>query len=94
MTAAVVSTSPSTDMLAEAIAYVRPHLTSGGIGERLRCLWAGAKAASDLGAADVVEDEFLMLARTSGLAADLGRNADADLRHVIRCAMLGMSPFQ
>ena len=86
--------APAADMLAEAIAYVRPHLTRGDISERLRCLWAGAKAASDLGGADVVEDEFLTLARDCGLVAELGCNADADLRHVIHSALLGWNPFQ
>jgi hypothetical protein len=51
-------------------------------------------AARDLGATDVVEGEFLRLARDSGLYADLGSHADADLRHIIRWAMLDQNPFQ
>jgi hypothetical protein len=47
-----------------------------------------------LGATDVVEEEFLRLARDSGLYADLGSHADADLRHIIRWAMLDQNPFQ
>ena len=58
------------------------------------CFRAGVAAARDLGAGDVVEDEFLTLARNTGLAADLGSDADAGLRHVIRWAMLGQNPFQ
>jgi hypothetical protein len=89
-------TSPqTTDLLTEAIAYVRPRLERADtIGKRLRTLWAGVVAACDLGASAVVEDKFLKLARDAGLAADLGAHADADLRHVIRWAMLGMNPFQ
>jgi hypothetical protein len=82
------------DMLSEAVAYVRPHMERGTVSDKLRTLWAGVAAARDLGAADVVEDEFLTLARNTGLAADLGSHADAGLRHVIHWAMLGQNPFQ
>jgi hypothetical protein len=86
---------PATDLLAEAVAYVRARLEGAStIGDRLRVLWAGVAAARDLGAADVIEAEFLLLARDTGLAADLGRQAETDLRHVVQWAMLGMNPFQ
>jgi hypothetical protein len=60
----------------------------------LRLFWAYAKAARDLGASDVVEVEFLELARNTGLAADLGRHADEELRHVLRWAARGLNPFE
>jgi hypothetical protein len=83
------------DLVTRAAEYVRPHLDrSNPLGERLRALWAAVVAARDLGASDVVEEHFLRLAHDSGLFADLGRNADADLRHVIRWAMLNQNPFQ
>ena len=63
-------------------------------GERLRTLWAAVVAARELGASDIVQDQFLKLARETGLVGDLGRNADADLRHVIRWAMIDQNPFQ
>jgi hypothetical protein len=86
---------PTTDTLAEAVAYVRPRLeVASPIGDRLRALWAGVAAARDLAAADVIEAEFLLLARDTRLAAGLGRHAETDIRHVIRWAMLGMNPFQ
>jgi hypothetical protein len=86
---------PATDMLAEAIAYVRPRLEGANpISDRLRTLWAGVAAARDLAAADVIEAEFLLLARDTRLAADLGCHAETDIRHVIRWAMLDMNPFQ
>jgi len=88
-------TPESLDLLVEAIAYVRPHLRSADpIGDRLRTLWAAVVAARDLGACETVEERFLKLARDVGLAADLGRHADADLRHVIWSAMLDLNPFQ
>lgn len=81
--------------MTQAADYVRPLLDrSTPVGERLRTLWAAIVAARDLGASDVVEKEFLQLARETGLVADLGRHADADLRHVIRWGMLNQNPFQ
>jgi hypothetical protein len=90
-------TSPreTNDLLSEAANCVRPLLDpSYPIGERLRTLWAAVVAARDLGASDIVEETFLRLARDGGLYADLGHRADADLRHVIRWAMLDQNPFQ
>jgi hypothetical protein len=77
MTAAVISAAPTTDMLAQAISYMRPHVACGEIGAQLRCLWAGVRAASDMAAADVIEEEFLALANESGIAVDLHNRAVA-----------------
>ena len=83
------------DLVTQAVDYVRTRLDrSSPIGERLRTLWAAVVAARDLGASDVVEEEFFRLARETGLVDDLGRRADADLRHVIRWAMLDRNPLQ
>jgi hypothetical protein len=86
--------APPTDLLSDAVAYVRPHLAQAhSVGDRLRALWAGVFAARELAAVDVVEDEFLRLGRDSGLSRDLGRDGDENLRHVIRWALLEQSPF-
>jgi hypothetical protein len=83
------------DLVAQAADYVRPHLDrSKPIGERLRALWAAVVAARDFGASDVIEEEFLRLARDTGLSAELGHSADADLRHVIRWAIRDLNPFR
>jgi hypothetical protein len=83
------------DLLTQATAYVTRHLDrSLSVSDRLRNLWAAVVASRDLGAADVVEDEFLRLARDAGLAADLGHPAAEDLRHVIRWGILDQNPFQ
>jgi hypothetical protein len=83
-----------THPLAQAIEHVRPHLDPGlPIGQRIRNLWAGVVASRDLAAVDVIEEEFLPLARETGLARDLGRHAEQDLRHVIQWAMLDQNPF-
>ena len=96
--ASVVVPSPSPPPIAlidKAIVYVRPHLDcSISVSNRIRNLWAAVVAARDLGASDVIEDEFTRLAGEMGLARDLGRHADETLRHVIRWAMLGRNPFQ
>jgi hypothetical protein len=76
------------DLLTQAADYVRPLLDrSNPIGDRLRALWAAVVTARDLAARDVVEGEFLQLARDTGLVADLGSRGDADLRHVISWAL-------
>jgi hypothetical protein len=94
--ASVVAPFPSPPALIDqAIGYVRPHLDcSIPVSDRIRNLYAAVVAARDLGASDVIEDEFMRLAGETGLARDLGRHADETLRHVIRWAMLGRNPFQ
>ena len=83
------------DDLAQAITVVKPHLRrSIPVGNRLRAFWAAVVAGRDLAASDVIVEEFMNLAHDTGLAADLGYHADADLRHVIRFAQLGQNPFQ
>jgi hypothetical protein len=83
------------DLVTQAADYVRPLLDrSNSLGERLRTLWAAVVAARNLGAFDVIEGEFLQLARDTGLVADLGSRADVDLRHIIRWAVLEQNPFQ
>ena len=83
------------DALAQAISVVKPHLRrSIPVGDRLRAFWAAVVAGRDLAEGDVILSEFLQLARDTGLAADLGRHADEDLRHVISWAQLDQNPFQ
>jgi hypothetical protein len=84
----------TTDLLEQAIDFVRPRLDcSLPISDRLETLWAASVAARDLGSADVIENEMIRLAYETGLAGDLGRHAEQDLRHVIRWAMLDLNPF-
>jgi hypothetical protein len=91
----VAPLAPAIDLIDRATKYVKPFLDcSIPVSNRVRNLWAAVFAARDLGASDVIEDEFMRLARDTGLARDLGRRADEDLRHVIRLAMLGRNPFQ
>jgi hypothetical protein len=82
------------DFLSQATAHLRRRLDrSQSAGERIRTLWAAIVAARDLAAADVVEQEFLSVALETGLARDLGRHADEDLRHVFRWALHDRNPF-
>jgi hypothetical protein len=88
-------TVPAADLLAQAANFVRPHLDGSTLlCERVQALWAAVVAARDFGANDVIESEFFQLARDTGLFADLGRHADADLRHVIRWAIRNQNPFR
>lgn len=82
-------------LLEQASAFLRPKLVRRlPIHERLKAFWAGCVAARDLGPSEAIEAEFLALARETGIAADLGRHAETDLRHVIRMALIGYNPFQ
>jgi hypothetical protein len=86
---------PATDLVTRAIDYVRPHLDrTNPVGERVQTLWAAVVAARNFGANDVIESEFLQLAHDTGLLGDLGRHADADLRHVVRWAIRNQNPFR
>jgi len=81
------------DMLAAAIAKVRPHLTSSlPVKQRIYALWAGAKAALRFGAADIIQEEFTKLANETGLTRDLGRHGEEDLAHVLSWALRGWNP--
>jgi len=89
------SLSPATmDFLTQATAYVRPFWIAPTSRRAPTDIWAAVVATRDVGASDVVEEEFLQLAREVGLFDDLGRHAEADLRHVIRWAMLDQNPFR
>src|SRR3954463_1309568 len=82
------------DLLSQAIHHVQPHLRRDlHLQARMRAFWAGCAAAADLAAVDQVEADFLDLAYSTGLAADVGAHADEDLRHVIRWALRGWYPF-
>ncbi len=84
-----VAFPPAVDLLTQALEHVRQHLNpSRPLGERVRKFWIGVVASRDLAAADVVEDEFVNLARDTGLRAALGRHADEDVRHLIRWGLL------
>ena len=82
------------DPLTRAVAHVRPRLeNANNVCESVRILWAAVVAARDLGASDVIEDDFKRLALDVGLGRDLGRHADETHRHVIRWGILDRNPF-
>jgi hypothetical protein len=89
-----------TDLLTQAIELVRPQLhRSKPLKERVTIFWAAIVAAAELGAADVLREEFLRLAEQTGLAADLKRHADLyhsdkTLEHVLRWGLLRRNPFR
>ena len=86
------------NLLAQAIECVRPKLDRATpIKERVRVFWAAIVAARDLGAADVVHDQFRQLAIDTALRADLGRcppyAADETIEHLIRWGLRDRDPF-
>jgi hypothetical protein len=82
------------DLLDRALNVVRPLLYRGRpLRARLVDLWAAVAAADDLAATDVLDECFMTLAGETGLAAELGRHADEDLKHIIRWARLRRDPF-
>ena len=86
---------PAVDLLARAIECVRPYLDrSLPIGVRARTFWAAVVASRDLAAVDVIEQEFLQLARDTGLADDLGRTGKEDIAHLVRWGLLDRNPFR
>jgi hypothetical protein len=89
-----IAAAPAIDFLAQATTHLRGRLDrSRSAGERIRTLWAAVVAARDLASHDIVEAEFMAVALDTGLARDLGRRADEDLRHVIRWALHDRNPF-
>jgi hypothetical protein len=86
--------STSTDLLTQVINQLRPHLArSIPLPERLRTFWAVALESRNLGASDVVIDDFMRVAAETGLTADLGRHGVEDIAHTIDWAMRGLDPF-
>jgi hypothetical protein len=93
---------PAIDLLTEAIERVRTQLMRADrLPQRVRIFCAGLKACRDLGASDVVIDEFRVLATDVGLLDQLAHEqppppdsyvvaADV-LNHLIRITFLDSS---
>src|SRR6516165_7419758 len=96
-----IKAPPATvDLRTQAIEIVRPQLErSKPLKERVEIYWAAIAAANSLAAADILREEFLRLAKDSGLAADLKQHADLyhsdkTLEHVLRWGLLRRNPFR
>jgi hypothetical protein len=86
--------SRAVDLLAQAIEYARGDLDrTKPINERVRIFWAAVVAARNLGASDVVRDEFVQLATEVGLSADLGQHAAETIGHLVRWGLFARNPF-
>jgi hypothetical protein len=86
------------DLLAHAVERVRSDLVQAGtLKQRARIFWAGVAASRDLGASDVVRDEFIVLAIDSGLFDQLSEKppyaAAATIDHLIHWGFLDRDPF-
>jgi hypothetical protein len=84
-------TPPVADFLSQAIEAVREQLERAQPNrERARIFWAAIVCSRDLGAADVVADDFRSLAIDTRLAAELGRET---IGHLIKWGLLNRDPF-
>jgi hypothetical protein len=100
--------NPPIDVLSQVIENARQKIADDSVPvkARVQLLWAYAKAARDLAASDVLQDEFVRLAIETGLISESGRwlpdNVRAsvrpygreDIEHVIRWALHGLNPFE
>jgi hypothetical protein len=85
---------PTVDFLTQAIELVRPQLDrSIPTKSRVRTFWSAVVAARNLGATDVVGEEFTALAVSCGLTTDLGFHGRKDIAHLIRWGLLARDPF-
>ena len=83
--------APQTDLLTEATMRVRAALDEAApLPKRARIFWAGVAASRNLGASDVIAEDYLALAEECGLVAELGA---ATVAHLIRWGLLDRYPF-
>lgn len=83
------------DILTQVIDRLRPLLAHDTpIRERLVDIWAVIVESRDLGASDVVADDFRRVAEETRLIADLGRHGRDDFEQVLRWGMRGWNPFE
>jgi hypothetical protein len=82
-------------LLTQVISQLPPMLARDiPIRERIVIIWAVIVESRDLGASDVVEDDFRCIAAETQLIADLGRHGHEDFEHVLRAGMRGWNPFE
>jgi hypothetical protein len=82
-------------LLTKVVDQLRPLLARDiPVRERIVDCWSVIVESRDLGASDVVEDDFRRAAAETGLIADLGRHGHEDFEHVLRAGMRGWNPFE
>jgi hypothetical protein len=89
------ATGTSTDLLTQVIDQLRPHLARNIlVRERLVTFWSFVMESRRLGASDVVEEDFRVVAHDCGLIEDLGWNGTEFLEHVLQWGLRGFNPFE
>ena len=84
----------TTSWLEQVIDRLRPQLARNiPVQERIVNMWAVIVECRELGASDVVADEFRCVAVATGLVADLGRHGREDFEHVLRAGLRAWNPF-
>jgi hypothetical protein len=82
-------------IITRVIDRLRPLLAHNvSVRQRIVEIWSVIVASRDLGASDIVADDFRRVAEESRLIADLGRHGRQDFEHVLRSGMCGWNPFE
>jgi hypothetical protein len=82
-------------LLTQVIDRLRPLLARDiAVRERIVDIWSVIVESRDLGASDVVADDFRRVAAETRLIADLGRHGHEDFEHVLRAGLRGWNPFE
>jgi hypothetical protein len=84
-----------TDIVFEITRYLASELRREiPLNIRIKIFWARAEALRHDAPHEQIKQQFMALAKQSGLITDLGHCGDEDVRHVLDWALLGHVPFE
>ena len=84
-----------TDIVVEITAHLARELCRDiPVGMRIKIFWARAESLRQAAPHKQIKQQFMALAKQSGLITDLGHYGDEDVRHVLDWALLGHVPFE
>jgi hypothetical protein len=83
-----------TDIVVEVTAHLAAELHRDiPVAVRIKIFWARAEALRHAAPDWQIKQQFMTLAKQSGLITDLGHHGDEDARHVLDWALRGRIPF-
>ena len=84
-----------TDIIIEITAHLARELRRDiPVGMRIKIFWARAESLRQAAPHKQIKQQFMALAKQSGLITDLGHHGDEDVRHVLSWALRGRVPFE
>jgi hypothetical protein len=84
-----------TDIVVEITAHLASELRRDiPVATRIKIFWARAEALRQAAPHEQIKQQFMALAKRSGLITDLGRHGEEDARHVLDWALRGRIPFE